>query len=113
MYINSAHYTNSAYRKIYEYLKSGEVTSGGGESASIDTEETIEDFYFETGTEGLLVFSSQYDWRAHPVKNVINMISAAIVSTCKYVILVLLFFRMLILGLIISISPILLIINIL
>ncbi len=111
IFLDKEQYNDSTYVNIYNFLKSGQVESAD-ENNAINTGKVIRDFYFDTSTEGLMIFLSQYNWDSNASTNIFYIICTLIVSLCKYIILAVFFFRMLILAILMIAAPILVLINI-
>lgn len=101
------HYNNATSKKIYDYMI--DQAKNGKGSSSEDT--TIKDFSFETNEEGLFIFQSLYSWSKSAPISYRYIIYASILLLCKTSLFIIYFVRMLLIGLIIIIAPILIIIN--
>ena len=68
-------------------------------------------YYFKTSIEGMLMFQTQYKWKAHPLKNIINGLGGAVIAIFKGFLLALFAIRMVLVAILIVIAPIVVIIN--
>ncbi len=103
---NDAHYTNAAYKNIYNFFKgynsSEYVTSGN----AVRVGKPIGDFCFTTSIEGLLAVLTYYQGL-----DTLALIASFLVTVCKVTLLVMFLLRVYILGIVIAISPILVVID--
>lgn len=79
-----------------------DISSSGGQTFN---------YFFKTGTEGLLMFKSQYNWDKYAGRNFSNMIGGISIAIIKIFLYAVFFIRMVVLALITAFSPIIILID--
>ena len=68
-------------------------------------------YYFKTNLEGLLMFQSQHDWEKHSIINVVSIIGGFAITLFKIFLYFVFVIRMVVVALLITLSPIVILIN--
>ena len=100
----------SEIAKIVDEEMSDTSNSDSSGGSGIKKVEYI-NYTFNTNLEGLLMFLSQYSWSKHPVKNVINIWCGANLTLFKIIMYFFYILRMILVGILIAIAPLVVLIN--
>lgn len=102
-----AHYSNDTYQKVYDYMVDQALNGKGTKN----TVTKVQDFSFITNAEGLCVFQTNHSWAKNASMNFRYLIYAGCLAISRTVVYVAYIVRMILIGLLIIISPILIVIN--